>query len=153
MKASIAWLKSLTPTTLDAQGLVSSLTMAGLEVDAVVSIAHPFTDVVVAEVRRVEAHPEADKLHVCQVFDGVREWQVVCGAPNVRVGLKAPLARVGAQLTESVHIHTAMLRGVESHGMLCGADELGLAEERAGLMELPGDAPVGSTLQAYLSLP
>lgn len=153
MKASIAWLKSLTPTTLDAQGLVSSLTMAGLEVDAIIPVAHPFTDVVVAEVRRVDAHPEADKLHVCQVFDGTREWQVVCGASNVRAGLKTAFARVGAQVSDVIHIQTAMLRGVESQGMLCGADELGLAEERTGLMELPEDAPVGSTLQAYLSLP
>lgn len=153
MKASIAWLKSLTPTTLTAEGLVSALTMAGLEVDAVEAAALPFTDVVVGEVKHVGPHPDAEKLQVCQVFDGSQTWQVVCGATNVREGLKAPLARVGAQVSESVQIQATRLRGVESQGMLCGADELGLAEERAGLMELPSDAPVGMALQDYLSLP
>ena len=153
MKASIAWLKSLTPTALDADGLVSTLTMAGLEVDAVEAAALPFTDVVVGEVKQVSPHPDAEKLQVCQVFDGSRNWQVVCGAANVREGLKTPLARVGAQLSEKIHIQATQLRGVESQGMLCGADELGLAEDRAGLMELPSDAPVGMALQDYLSLP
>lgn len=153
MKASIAWLKSLTPTNLDPESLVSTLTMAGLEVDAIESVAYPFTDVVIGEVISVAPHPEADKLQVCQVNDGHRQWQVVCGATNVRAGLRAPLARIGAQLTPEIHITQATLRGVESQGMLCGADELGLADERAGLMELAADAPIGMTLHAYLDLP
>lgn len=153
MKASISWLKSLCPTDLSVDEIVSRLTMAGLEVDGVESAAKPFTNVVVGEVLTVSQHPDADKLNVCEVTDGESTYQVVCGAPNVRAGLKVPFARVGAVIGDDFKIKQAKLRGIESHGMLCGADELGLSDERDGLMELPEFFVTGADLAELLSLP
>jgi len=153
MKASISWLKSLCPTDLSVDEIVSRLTMAGLEVDGVEAAAKPFTHVVVGEVLSVSQHPDADKLNVCEVTDGEATYQVVCGAPNVRAGLKVPFARVGAVIGEDFKIKQAKLRGVESNGMLCGADELGLSDERDGLMELPDFFVTGSDFAELLSLP
>ncbi len=153
MKASISWLKSLCPTDLSVDEIVSRLTMAGLEVDGVEAAAKPFTHVVVGEVLSVSQHPDADKLNVCEVTDGESTYQVVCGAPNVRAGLKVPFARVGAVIGEDFKIKQAKLRGVESNGMLCGADELGLSDERDGLMELPDFFVTGSDFAELLSLP
>ncbi|NCX49500.1 MAG: phenylalanine--tRNA ligase subunit beta, partial [Gammaproteobacteria bacterium] len=148
MKASISWLKSLCPTDLSVDEIVSRLTMAGLEVDGVEPAAKPFTNVVVGEVLAVSQHPDADKLNVCEVTDGESTYQVVCGAPNVR-----PFARVGAVIGDDFKIKQAKLRGVESHGMLCGADELGLSDERDGLMELPEFFVTGADFAELLSLP
>ena len=153
MKASISWLKSLCPTDLSVDEIVSRLTMAGLEVDGVEAAAKPFTHVVVGEVLSVSQHPDADKLNVCEVTDGEATYQVVCGAPNVRAGLKVPFARVGAVIGDDFKIKQAKLRGVESNGMLCGADELGLSDERDGLMELPDFFVTGSGFAELLSLP
>lgn len=153
MKASISWLKSLCPTDLSVDEIVSRLTMAGLEVDGVEAAAKPFTHVVVGEVLSVSQHPDADKLNVCEVTDGEATYQVVCGAPNVRAGLKVPFARVGAVIGDDFKIKQAKLRGVESNGMLCGADELGLSDERDGLMELPDFFVTGSDFAELLSLP
>ncbi len=153
MKASISWLKSLCPTDLSVDEIVSRLTMAGLEVDGVEAAAKPFTHVVVGEVLSVSQHPDADKLNVCEVTDGESTYQVVCGAPNVRAGLKVPFARVGAVIGEDFKIEQAKLRGVQSNGMLCGADELGLSDERDGLMELPDFFVTGSDFAEQLSLP
>jgi phenylalanyl-tRNA synthetase beta chain len=153
MKASISWLKSLCPTDLSVDEIVSRLTMAGLEVDGVEAAAKPFTHVVVGEVLSVSQHPDADKLNVCEVTDGEATYQVVCGAPNVRAGLKVPFARVGAVFGDDFKIKQAKLRGVESNGMLCGADELGLSDERDGLMELPEVFVTGSDFAELLSLP
>ena len=153
MKASISWLKSLCPTDLSVDEIVSRLTMAGLEVDGVEAAAKPFTHVVVGEVLSVSQHPDADKLNVCEVTDGESTYQVVCGAPNVRAGLKVPFARVGAVIGEDFKIKQVKLRGVESNGMLCGADELGLSDERDGLMELPDFFVTGSDFAEQLSLP
>ncbi len=126
--------------------------MAGLEVDAVEPAAPAFTGVVVGQVESCEPHPDADKLSVCQVTNGADTVQVVCGAPNVRVGLKMPFAQVGAVLPGDFKIKKAKLRGQESNGMLCGASELGLEDLIDGLMELPEDAPVGTDFREYLSL-
>ncbi len=153
MKASISWLKSLCPTDLSVDEIVSRLTMAGLEVDGVEPAAKSFTNVVVGEVLAVSQHPDADKLNVCEVTDGESTYQVVCGAPNVRAGLKVPFARVGAVLGDDFKIKQAKLRGVESNGMLCGADELGLSDERDGLMELPASFETGADFAELLSLP
>jgi len=153
MKASISWLKSLCPTDLSVDEIVSRLTMAGLEVDGVEPAAKSFTNVVVGEVLAVSQHPDADKLNVCEVTDGESTYQVVCGAPNVRAGLKVPFARVGAVLGDDFKIKQAKLRGVESNGMLCGADELGLSDERDGLMELPASFVTGADFAELLSLP
>ena len=153
MKASISWLKSLCPTDLSIDDIVRRLTMAGLEVDGVEPAAKPWTHVVVGEVLSVTQHPDADKLNVCEVTDGESTYQVVCGAANVRVGLKVPFARVGAVIGDDFRIQQAKLRGVDSHGMLCGADELGLSDERDGLMELPDHFVAGSDFADLLSLP
>jgi len=153
MKASISWLKSLCPTDLSIDDIVRRLTMAGLEVDGVEPASKPWTHVVVGEVLSVTQHPDADKLNVCEVTDGESTYQVVCGATNVRAGLKVPFARVGAVIGDDFRIQQAKLRGVDSHGMLCGADELGLSDERDGLMELPDHAVTGSDVADLLSLP
>src|SRR5690606_18675641 len=115
-------------------------------------VAASFEGVVVAEVRDVAQHPDADKLRVCQVFDGEATLQVVCGAANVRPGLKVPFARIGAVLGADFRIRKAKLRGVESNGMLCSAEELGMAESADGLLELPADAPTGLDIRNYLQL-
>ena len=153
MKASISWLKSLCPTNLSIDDIVRRLTMAGLEVDGVEPAAKPWTHVVVGEVLSVTQHPDADKLNICEVSDGESTYQVVCGAANVRAGLKVPFARVGAVIGDDFRIQQAKLRGVDSHGMLCGADELGLSDERDGLMELPDHFAIGSNFADLLSLP
>jgi phenylalanyl-tRNA synthetase beta chain len=152
MKFSEAWLREWVNPGLDTAGLAEQLTMAGLEVDSVEPVAAAFQGVVVAEVLTVEAHPDADKLRVCQVAAGEGEpLQIVCGAPNVRAGMKAPLARVGGCIGD-MKLKKAKLRGVASHGMLCSARELGLNDEHQGLLELPADAPVGADLRDYLAL-
>ncbi|MDA8665063.1 phenylalanine--tRNA ligase subunit beta [Litoricolaceae bacterium] len=153
MKASISWLKSLCPTDLSIDDIVRRLTMAGLEVDGVEPASKPWTHVVVGEVLSVTQHPDADKLNVCEVTDGESTYQVVCGATNVRAGLKVPFARVGALIGDDFRIQQAKLHGVDSHGMLCGADELGLSDERDGLMELPDHVVTGSDVADLLSLP
>ncbi len=153
MRFSEAWLREYVDPPLDTEHLVEQLTMAGLEVDAVEPAAPPFSGVVVAEVISVEPHPNADRLRVCQVVAGAEmPLQIVCGAPNVHQGMKAPLATVGAVLPGGAKIRKSRLRGVESFGMLCSAKELGLAETAEGLWELPADAPVGEDLRAYLQL-
>lgn len=146
------WLRTWIDPQVDTEELAHRLTMAGLEVDAIEPAAPAFDNVVIGEVTSVRPHPNADKLRVTQVFDGETSYQVVCGAPNVREGQRAPLAKVGATLPNGLIIKKAKLRGEASHGMLCGADELGLASIRDGLMELPSDAPVGRDLREWLDL-
>ncbi len=152
MRFNEAWLREWVNPAIDTETLVQQLTMAGLEVDAVEPAAPAFTGVVVGQVESCEPHPDADKLSVCQVTNGADTVQVVCGAPNVRVGLKMPFAQVGAVLPDDFKIKKAKLRGQESNGMLCGASELGLEDLIDGLMELPEDAPVGTDFREYLSL-
>ncbi len=152
MKFSEQWLRSWTNPALDREQLAEKLSLSGLEVDDVQPAAADFSGVVVAEIIRCQPHPDADKLQVCEVEAGSERVQIVCGAPNARAGLKAPLAMVGACLPGDFRIKKAKLRGVESFGMLCSARELGLSEDHAGLMELPADAPVGEDLRAWLQL-
>ena len=153
MKFSEAWLREWVSPDLSTEQLAEQLTMAGLEVDSIEPAAADFSGVVVAEVLSVEAHPDADKLRVCQVSVGKGEpLQIVCGAPNVCAGMKAPLATVGGCMPGDMKIRKAKLRGVVSHGMLCSASELGLSEDRQGLMDLPADAPAGEDLRSYLQL-
>ena len=152
MKISEQWLREWVNPAMDTQGLAHQLTMAGLEVDAVEPVAGAFSDVVVGEIVSSEPHPDADKLRLCQVNAGGDALQVVCGAPNAQVGLKAPFARVGAVLPGDFAIKQAKLRGQASQGMLCAESELGLSEANAGLMELAPDAPVGADLRNYLGL-
>lgn len=153
MRFSEAWLRSYVNPPLTTGELVHQVTMAGLEVDSVTPAAGAFTGVVVGEILAAEPHPEADRLRVCRVDAGHAEpLQIVCGAPNARVGLRAPLALEGAVLPGGMAIKASRLRGVQSFGMLCSARELGIDEDAAGLMELPGDAPVGMSLRDYLQL-
>ena len=153
MKFSAQWLREWVNPAVDIDTLSAQLTMAGLEVDAVAPVAEAFSGVLVGEVLQVEQHPDADKLRVCLVnIGGGAPLNFVCGAANVRVGLRVPTATIGAVLPGDFRIKRSKLRGVESCGMLCSAKELGLAESSDGLLELPADAPVGQDLRAYLHL-
>ncbi|WP_017904088.1 phenylalanine--tRNA ligase subunit beta [Pseudomonas asplenii] len=152
MKFSEQWLRGWVSPQVSRDELVARLSMAGLEVDSVTPAAGEFSGVVVGEVLSTEQHPDADKLRVCQVSNGTETFQVVCGAPNVRPGLKVPFAMIGAQLPGDFKIKKAKLRGVESNGMLCSQAELQIGEGNDGLFELAADAPVGDDIRAYLSL-
>ena len=153
MKFSENWLRSHVPTTVSRDELSAVLTAIGLEVEEVDALGDGLQHVVVAKIISAERHPEADRLQICQVDAGQGEHlQIVCGAPNARPGLVAPLAMVGAQIGE-LKIKPAKLRGVESNGMLCSAKELGLDTDASGLFELPDDALIGQTLVEYLGLP
>ncbi len=153
MKFSENWLRSHVPTSASRDELGAVLTAIGLEVEEVTALGVGLDHVVVARIVSAERHPEADRLQICQVDAGQGEHlQIVCGAPNARPGLVAPLAMIGAQIGE-LKIKPAKLRGVDSNGMLCSAKELGLDSDASGLFELPDDAPVGQTLVEYLGLP
>ncbi|KQZ59981.1 MULTISPECIES: phenylalanine--tRNA ligase subunit beta [unclassified Lysobacter] len=154
MKFSENWLRQHVPTDATREQLAATLTAIGLEVEEVTALGESLDGVVVGRIVSAEKHPEADRLQVCQIEigDGATV-QIVCGAPNARAGLKAPLATVGANLPGGMAIKAAKLRGVESFGMLCSAKELGVDPDASGLLELPADAPVGAPLAQYLSLP
>lgn len=152
MKFSEQWLRELVQPQIGTQELADQLSLSGLEVDDVEGVAGDFTGVVVGEILTAEPHPNADKLQVCQVNDGEQTVQVVCGAPNARAGLKTAFARVGAVLPGDFKIKKAKLRQVESFGMLCAEDELGLSEDHGGIMELAADAPVGQDIREFLNL-
>ncbi len=157
MKISEQWLRQWANPTNTSDQLAEQLTMAGLEIDDQFSVARPFTGVVIGEVMSVEPHPDADKLRVTQVNIGSDEFvQIVCGAPNVRVGMKAPVAIVDAVLptndSQGFHIKASELRGIASNGMLCGASEIDLVDSIDGLLELADDAPVGVDIREYLGL-
>lgn len=153
MKFSEKWLREWVNPALSSDALIEKLTQAGLEVDGTESVAGEFSGVLVGQVVSIEAHPGADKLQLCQVNVGVDELlSIVCGASNVRLNLKIPVAVVGAVLPGNFKIKKAKLRGVPSYGMLCSARELGMVDTINGLMELADDAPVGSDIRAYLSL-
>ena len=153
MRISEAWLRESVNPDIKTPELVDQLTMAGLEVEGVDPAAGDFDGIVVGEVLEVKPHPNADRLSVCQVAIGVDEpLQIVCGAPNVHEGMRAPTALIGATLPGDFRIKNSKLRGEESFGMLCSQKELGLSEDAEGLMELPSDAPVGNDIRDYLKL-
>lgn len=153
MKLSENWLRTWVKVDSPRDKLVAQLTMAGLEVDSVQPVAAEFTGVVVGKVITCEKHPEADKLSVCKVTTGGEEaLDIVCGAKNVRAGLKVAVATVGAVLPNNFKIKKAKLRGAPSHGMLCSTSELGLSEQAEGIIELPEDAPIGEDIRHYLDL-
>ncbi|TLP56069.1 MULTISPECIES: phenylalanine--tRNA ligase subunit beta [Pseudomonas] len=152
MKFSEQWLRGWVNPQVSRDELVARLSMAGLEVDSVTPAAGQFSGIVVGEILATEQHPDADKLRVCQVSNGAETFQVVCGAPNARPGIKIPFAMIGAELPGDFKIKKAKLRGVESFGMLCSAAELQISEENDGLLELAADAPVGEDIRQYLSL-
>ncbi len=165
MKLPLSWLAEFVALGADVDELCRRLTLAGLEVENVERSAPGFSDVFVARVLKVERHPNADRLNLCDVDAGaIGRFSVVCGAPNVRVGMIAPLARLGARLIGSGHggghrpdslqeappLQAAVIRGVRSEGMLCSERELGFSEDHAGIVALPDDAPIGVELAAYL---
>ena len=158
MQFSEHWLRTLVNPDITSDALSHLLTMAGLEVEEVEPVAPPFTHVVVAQVMSVERHPNADRLNVCQVDAGTGTLlNIVCGAPNVRPGLKVPCALAGAMLPpgedgKPFEIRVGKLRGVESQGMLCSARELRLSEENAGLLELSDTATVGQNFRDFYQL-
>ena len=157
MKISEQWLRQWVNPTNTSEQLADQLTMAGLEIDDRYAVARAFDGVVVGEVISVRPHPDADKLRVTQVDIGSDEpLQIVCGAPNVAVGMKAPVATIGAVLptadNKGFHIKASELRGVASNGMLCGAQEIDLVDDIDGLLALPTDAPVGTDIREYLGL-
>ncbi len=154
MQFSYSWLKTQANPNLSADELSHLLTMSGLEVEESEAAAPAFGGVVVAEVKSVEKHPDADRLNVTQVDAGTGDLiQIVCGAPNVRPGIRVPCALPGAVLPGSFKIKPTKMRGVESNGMLCSAKELGLPDDGVdGLHVLPADAPVGANIRDYLDL-
>ncbi len=158
MQFSENWLRTMVDPKMTSDELAHMLTMSGLEVEEVEAVAPPFSNVVVAEVLEVAKHPNADRLNVCKVNVGTGTLlNIVCGAPNVRPGMKAICAMAGAVLPPGADgkpfvIKVGELRGVESQGMMCSARELKISEEGSGLMELPSDAPVGQNIRDYLAL-
>ena len=152
MKFSEQWLREWVNPAISSDELVAQITLAGLEVDDIEAAAGEFSGVVVGEIVSAQQHPDADKLRVCQVSDGTTETQVVCGAPNARVGIKVAFATVGAVLPGNFKIKKAKLRQQESFGMLCSGAELEISEENDGIMELAAEAPVGADIRDYLNL-
>jgi len=157
MKISEQWLRSWVNPAISTDELVAQITMAGLEVDAIEPVAGDFSGVVVGEILEAVQHPEADRLRVCTVSNGAEQFQVVCGAPNARAGIKIPFAMVGAVLPpgddgKPFKIKKAKLRGVESFGMLCAEAELQISDANEGLMELSAEAEVGQDLREALAL-
>jgi phenylalanyl-tRNA synthetase beta chain len=166
MKLPLSWLAEFVTLEAEVEELCRRLTLAGLEVENVERAAPGFSDVFVARVLKVERHPNADRLNMCDVDAGaVGRFSVVCGAPNVRAGMTAPFARLGARLIGSGHgsgdhrpanlqdappLQAAVIRGVRSEGMLCSERELGFSEDHAGIVALPDDAPIGVDLASYL---
>jgi phenylalanyl-tRNA synthetase beta chain len=153
MDLSEQWLRAFVDPPLSAQEIADKLTMAGLEVEGVNPVAPPFSRVVVGHVVAVERHPNADKLTVCKVDVGTgASLSIVCGAPNVVAGMRAPCALEGAELPGGMRIKPTRMRGVESQGMLCSARELGMSDDHTGLLALPSDAPIGHDVRAILHL-
>ncbi len=154
MKIAESWLREWVDPELTTAELAHQLTMLGHEVDSLEVEGEGIDDVVIAEVVECSKHPDADKLSVCRVSDGGADLiDIVCGAPNARVGLRTPLARPGTKLPNGIKLRKAKIRGVVSNGMLCSAIELGLGDESDGIMELPADAPLGAALVDFLELP
>ncbi len=154
-----SWLRSFVDPELTTDELAHALTMAGLEVEGLRAAAPPTSKIVVGQVLEVVKHPDADKLNVCQVDAGTgATLNIVCGAPNVKPGIKVPVALVGAELPSAEEggkpfaIKLSKLRGVESQGMLCSARELKLSEDHSGLMILPEDTPLGQDIRETLNL-
>ena len=153
MKFNERWVREWVDPPIDTEALAARLTAVGLEVESVESVAASMKNIAVAEIVGVTPHPEADRLSLCEVDDGGSEtYRVVCGAPNVRIGMRSAFARVGARLPDGSKIRKSRIRGEISQGMLCSAQELGLGEEADGILELDSDAPLGNDLVEWLGL-
>jgi phenylalanyl-tRNA synthetase beta chain len=153
MKFTLSWLKTHLDTSADLPTITRTLTMLGLEVEAVVDHAAEFKPFVVGDVVECKPHPNADRLRVCVVDTGGARLQVVCGAPNARTGMKGVFAVAGTTIPRTgLLLKKTTIRGVESNGMLCSAYEMGLSDDHEGIIELPADAPVGQPFAAVLGL-
>lgn len=153
MKCSEKWLREWVNPDLSLAKIGQSLTMAGIEVEGMAAVAESFTHVLIAEIKGITPHPQAEQLHICQVDAGGQGLKkIVCGAPNVKVGIKVPLALINAKLPNGMTIHEANIQGEPSYGMLCSAKELGLADDQDGILVLPMDAPLGMDVWEYFQL-
>jgi len=152
MKISEQWLREWINPTADIASIGESLTLGGLEVEAISPVAPLLEGVVVAEVLELERHPKAEQLSICSVFDGKRKLQVVCGAPNVSQGMKVAYAELGTELPDGRTIENTNIRGIESEGMLCSDEELGIGEDASGVLELPSVTKVGLSISEALNL-
>ncbi|MBP7275254.1 MAG: phenylalanine--tRNA ligase subunit beta [Kiritimatiellae bacterium] len=146
MKVPLSWLREYIDMDEPASRVAERLTFSGIEVEGIETFGADLSGMVAAEIRSVERHPNADRLTVCRVFDGTAECQVVCGAPNARAGTVVPFAPAGVTLPGGTRIKASKLRGVESHGMLCAEDELGLSDDHSGLMILDASVAPGTPL-------
>lgn len=153
MKFTLSWLKQYLETDVSLERLCERLTALGLEVESVKDSGKSLAPFIIAEVLAAEKHPQADRLKICTVDTGKEKLQVVCGAPNARAGIKAVLARPGDVMPDSGEaLKKGVIRGVESQGMLCAVDELGIGDEHEGIIELPADAPVGESFAKFAKL-
>ena len=151
MKFSEKWLREIVNPKVDSEELSYQLTMAGLEVDGITKACEKFDGLFISEVISIKKHPNADKLHICEVDCGEKELlTIVCGASNVKQGMHTVLAKVGAQLPNKPKLKSVQLKGVESHGMLCSASEIGLSDESAGIIELSSLDPIGKSLNEII---
>src|SRR5512145_198243 len=152
MLVSLKWLKDYVDLELTAVQLADKLTMAGLEVDEIKTIAPAFSGVVVAKILSIRPHPNADKLSLCDVTDGAATYPIVCGAKNIKAGDIVPLAKVGAIIPGGYAIKSTKLRGQQSDGMLCSETELEIGDDASGIMQLPQDFTPGMPLEEALNL-
>ncbi|MDR1811234.1 MAG: hypothetical protein LBQ87_00220, partial [Candidatus Fibromonas sp.] len=147
MKISLNWLKRFIELKASAEEISSKLTSLGFEIEGVEEFGKTYSGLLVVEVLECNPHPDSDHLSLTKVFDGKENLQVVCGAPNVKAGIKAVLAPIGVELPlpdgKSLKMKKSKIRGVESFGMLCAEDEIGLSQNHDGILMLPQDAPVG----------
>ena len=153
MKFTLAWLKSHLDTTASLEEIAAKLTAIGLEVEGIEDRAAIFAPFIVAEVKKAEQHPNADKLRVCEVFTGTETIQVVCGAPNARAGMKGIFAPAGSTVPGTqLLLKATTIRGVASNGMLCSEREMGLTDEHTGIIDLPLDTPIGAPMAQVFGL-
>ena len=153
MKFTLTWLKDYLDTTASAEEISTTLTDIGLEVESMEDTGAKLSEFVVAKVQSAEKHPDADKLQVCQVFDGEATRQIVCGAPNARAGIYVVLAKEGVCIPSgNFKIKKAKIRGVESNGMLCSSEELGIGGDADGIIELVGEPTAGSSAAQALGM-
>jgi phenylalanyl-tRNA synthetase beta chain len=150
MKVSYNWLKEYVTCDFSPEELAAELTMVGIEVEEIISMLPEFHGIIVAKVKAVEKHPNADKLTICQVYTGKETVQVICGAPNVSQGQTVPFAPPDTSLPNGMRIKKAKIRGTESFGMICSEEELGLAKESEGIWELPQEWQVGQDVHSIL---
>ncbi len=150
MKVTYNWLKSYTDFDLTPEELVDSLTMLGLEVDSLQPVSWDFDGIVIGKVTQKSAHANADRLSVCEVDIGSKTLNIVCGAPNVEVGQKVPVAIEGTRLPNGTVIKHTKIRGVDSQGMICSEAELGISSRSGGIMVLDDKVEFGQKLQDAL---